>query len=61
MVAHAINQNDYDVEYIHFAEDPNRINEAESAGVRSVPALVLNDQVFHINFGASMEDVKELV
>lgn len=61
MVANTIDRNTYDVEFIHFAEKPDRINEAVSAGVRSVPAIVLNDQVFHINFGASMEDVKGLV
>ena len=33
--------------------------EAEKAGVKSVPALVTpNGNVLHINFGASMADVK---
>ncbi|MDT8347807.1 MAG: thioredoxin family protein, partial [Flavobacteriaceae bacterium] len=37
----------------------NRIAEAEQAGVKSVPALVTpNGNVLHINFGASMADVK---
>jgi cytochrome b subunit of formate dehydrogenase len=31
---------------------------ADAAGVKSVPALVLNDRVFHINFGASIDDLK---
>jgi glutaredoxin len=61
MVANAIDQNVYDVEFIHFAEQPDRISEAEASGVRSVPAIVLNDQVFHLNFGAAMQDVKGLV
>ena len=35
------------------------VSDAEAAGVQSVPALVLdNNNVLHINFGASMEDVK---
>ncbi|EID72242.1 thioredoxin [Imtechella halotolerans] len=47
------------VEVVHFGEDTTRINEAEMAGVKSVPALVTpNGNVLHINFGASMADVK---
>lgn len=47
------------VEVVHFGEDRNRISEAENAGVKSVPALVTpSGNVLHINFGASMEDVK---
>ncbi|MDR6462129.1 thioredoxin family protein [Chryseobacterium sediminis] len=48
------------VEIIHLGNDKNRIEEAEKAGVKSVPALVTpNGNVLHINFGASMEDVKK--
>ncbi|KXK38743.1 MAG: thioredoxin [Bacteroidetes bacterium OLB9] len=47
------------VEIVHIGEDRNRIAEAEEAGVKSVPALVTpNGNVLHINFGASMADVK---
>jgi glutaredoxin 3 len=47
------------VEVVHLGEDRSRINEAETAGVKSVPALVTpNGNVLHINFGASMADVK---
>lgn len=47
------------VEIIHIGEDPNRIAEAEKAGVKTVPALVTpNGNVLHINFGASMAEVK---
>lgn len=47
------------VEIVHLGEDKNRIEEAEKAGVKSVPALVTpNGNVLHINFGASMADVK---
>ena len=47
------------VEIVHIGEDRNRIAEAEQAGVKSVPALVTpNGNVLHINFGASMADVK---
>lgn len=47
------------VEIVHLGEDRGRITEAEQAGVKSVPALVTpNGNVLHINFGASMADVK---
>ncbi len=51
--------NPSDVEVVNFSEDKSRIDEAEKAGVKSVPALVTpNGNVLHINFGASMEDLK---
>jgi glutaredoxin 3 len=47
------------VEVVHLGTDKGRIAEAEAAGVKSVPALVTpNGNVLHINFGASMADVK---
>ena len=47
------------VELIHLGEDQSRIGEAETAGVESVPALLTpNGNVLHINFGASLADVK---
>lgn len=47
------------VEVVHFGEDKSRILEAENAGVKSVPALVTpTGNVLHINFGASMDEVK---
>jgi len=61
MVAQAIDRQQYDLEVVHFAKTPSLVAEAEAAGVKSVPALVLDNQVFHINFGASMADVKASV
>lgn len=47
------------VDIVHLGENRNRIAEAESAGVNSVPALVTpSGNVLHINFGASLADVK---
>ena len=57
MVAQAIDRNQYELEIVHFAHQPTRVSEAETAGVKSVPALVLENQVFHINFGASLADL----
>ena len=47
------------VEVVNIGEDRTRISEAERFGVESVPALVTtNGNTLHINFGASMEEVK---
>lgn len=47
------------VEIVHFGSQKDRIEEAEKAGVKSVPALLTpSGNVLHINFGASMADVK---
>lgn len=47
------------VEIVNIGEARNRIAEAEKAGVKSVPALLTpNGNVLHINYGASMADVK---
>lgn len=47
------------VEILNIGESKDRIPEAENAGIKSVPALVTpNGNVLHINFGASIEDVK---
>lgn len=42
------------VERVHLGDAKNRVAEAEKAGVKSVPALVVDGQVFHINFGADI-------
>lgn len=48
------------VEIIHLGNDRSKITEAEKAGVKSVPALVTaNGNVLHINFGASIDEVKK--
>ncbi len=47
------------VEVVNIGENRSRISEAETAGVKSVPALLTpNGNVLHLNFGASMADVK---
>ncbi|MDH7446989.1 thioredoxin family protein [Aquimarina sp. 2201CG14-23] len=56
-IINLIGQNN--IEVVNIGEDRKRINEAENAGVISVPALLTpNGNVLHINFGASMVDVK---
>lgn len=47
------------VTVVHLGTTKEKVAEAERAGVKSVPALVLpNGNVLHINFGASIEDLK---
>lgn len=57
-IAEIVDRTRYNVEVVHLGEQRGRIAEAEAAGVQSVPALVLGSDVLHINFGASMADVK---
>ncbi len=48
----------FDVEVVHLGEQKERIAEAEGFGVNSVPALAIAGRSFHINFGASLQDLK---
>jgi glutaredoxin len=48
----------YDVEVVHLGSAKARIAEAERAGVKSVPALVLGGTPLHINFGAPLSALK---
>ncbi|MFN7755136.1 MAG: thioredoxin family protein [Holosporales bacterium] len=49
------------VEIVHLGKQPKRLEEAEKAGVKSVPALVSEGNVLHINYGASLEDVRKSI
>lgn len=57
-VAAALDTARYDVEVVHLGEDKERLAEAEGAGVKSVPALVLGGTAFHINHGADLSALK---
>ncbi|MGV1684082.1 thioredoxin family protein [Sphingopyxis sp. NJF-3] len=57
-VADAIDPARYNVESVHLGEAPGRVAEAEAAGVKSVPALVLGGLPYHINFGAPLDALK---
>lgn len=56
-VAEGLDRERYDVEVVHLGEDGGRLDEARASGVKSVPALVLAGRPFHINFGASLDDL----
>lgn len=57
-VANALDSAKYDVEHVHLGNDKARVSEAEAAGVKSVPALVMDGTAFHINFGAGIDALK---
>lgn len=57
-LANAIDPARFDLEIVHLGEARARLSEAEAAGVKSVPALVIAGQPFHINFGAAIADLK---
>ncbi len=56
--AAALNPADYDVEIVHLGTHKSRLGEAEAAGVKSVPALVIDGHPYHINFGAELAALK---
>jgi glutaredoxin len=55
----ALDKTSYSVEVVHLGQAKNRIADAESAGVKSVPALVIDGKPYHINFGAALSDLKK--
>jgi len=57
-LAGALDPSRYEVEIVHLGEQSGRIAEAESAGVKSVPALVLAGTPLHVNFGAALADLR---
>jgi glutaredoxin len=54
----ALDPKRFDVEIVHLGQDKSRLGEAESAGVKSVPALVIDRQAFHINHGADLSALR---
>jgi glutaredoxin len=54
----ALDPKRYAVEVVHLGTTKERVAEAERAGVKSVPALVLDGTPLHINFGASLDALR---
>lgn len=57
-LAHALDPQRFSVEVVHLGQDRTRVAEAEAAGVKSVPALVIGGTPLHINFGAPLDALK---
>ena len=58
LITNTIDRDRYEIEIVHLGNNAEKISEAENAGVKSVPALVVDTNAFHINFGAAIEDLK---
>ncbi|MEK8095496.1 thioredoxin [Methylocystis sp. IM3] len=56
--AEKLDPKQYEIEIVHLGQAKNRIAEAEAAGVKSVPAFVIDGQAYHINFGADLTALK---
>lgn len=46
------------LEVVHLGTAKNRVAEAAAAGVKSVPALVIDGKPVHMNFGAALSALK---
>ncbi len=57
-LADALDPARYEVEVVHLGDQNDRLPEAEAAGVKSVPAFVINGVPLHVNFGASLADLR---
>ena len=57
-VAQALDPRRFEVEIVHLGQQKPRIAEAERAGVKSVPALVIGGTAYHINHGADLGALK---
>ena len=57
-LAHALDKNRFDLEVVHLGQSKDRLAEAEKAGVKSVPALVIGNVPLHINHGADLAALK---
>ena len=47
-----------DLEIIHLGDAKDRLAEADAAGVKSVPALVVDGRTLHLNFGAPLSALR---
>lgn len=56
-LAGALDPARYDVEVVHLGHSKARIAEAQRRGVVSVPALAIDADVLHVNFGANLADL----
>jgi glutaredoxin len=57
-LAEGLDPSKYSIESVHLGENKSRLAEAEAAGVKSVPALVMAGNVFHINHGADLDALR---
>ncbi|QKK08551.1 MAG: thioredoxin [Planctomycetota bacterium] len=57
-LAESLDPAKFKVDIVHLGQEKSRVEEAERAGVKSVPAMVIGGQVYHINHGADLAALK---
>lgn len=57
-LAQALDRDRYALEIVHLGESRDLVDQAARAGVKSVPALVLDGAVYHINYGADLSALR---
>jgi glutaredoxin len=57
-ITEIIDRSRVDLEIVHLGKAADRINEAEAAGVKSVPALIVDGEALHINHGADLSALR---
>jgi len=57
-IADSLDPAKFSVEIVHLGHSKDRVAEAEASGVKSVPALVIDNTAYHINFGAALSALK---
>ena len=57
-LAYSIDPQRFDLEVVHLGDARSRVAEADKLGVKSVPALVIDGDVYHINFGAALDALR---
>lgn len=57
-LAFSIDPQRFDLEVVHLGDAKARVAESDRLGVKSVPALVIDGDVYHINFGAALDDLR---
>ena len=57
-VTSALDRSRFELEIVHLGSAKTRVAEAERAGVKSVPALLLGGVPLHLNFGAPLSALK---
>lgn len=53
-IAQHLDHGKIDLEIVHLGQARARLDEAERAGVKSVPALVIEGHTLHLNHGADL-------
>ena len=57
-LAYSIDPQRFDLEVVHLGDAKGRVAAADKLGVKSVPALVIDGDVYHINFGAALDALR---